>query len=61
MVISHYPSATDRVLALAESPQIPLPMDYLPKEASWWGGVIINDPCVVAAVVSVAQSHFAGR
>jgi hypothetical protein len=39
-------------------PMVHLPNDYLSKEAGQWCGVLINDPHVVAAVVSIAKSQF---
>jgi len=53
VIVALYPSATKQVPPSAESPRI-----LLPKDAGRWGGVIINDPRVVAAVVSVAKSCF---
>jgi hypothetical protein len=40
------------------APRILLPIDYLPKGAGQWKGVLINDPRVVAAVVSIVKSDF---
>jgi hypothetical protein len=51
-----FPSAM--IPAPSPSPRILLPIDYLPKEAGRWKGVLINDPRVVAAVVSIVKSDF---
>ncbi len=43
---------------LSPSPRILLPVNYLPRGAGRWKGVLINDPCVVAAVISVVKPDF---
>jgi len=40
------------------SPLIFLPVDYLPRGAGRWKGILINDPRVVAAVVEIVKSNF---
>ncbi len=51
-----FPSAM--IPELSPSPRILLPVDYLPRGAGRWKGVLINDPRVVAAVVSVVKPDF---
>ena len=37
------------------SPTVHLPDKYLLKEAGQWFGVLINNPCVVSAIVTIAK------
>ena len=42
----------------ASHPQVLLPIDYLPSKAGRWMGILINDPCIVGAVVLIVKLEF---
>ncbi len=58
VIPSLFPSKSQTSPLPVSPPMVRLPNDYSPKEADWWCGVLINNPRVVAAVVSIAKFHF---
>jgi hypothetical protein len=51
-----FPSVT--LVTPSPAPRILLLVNYLPRGAGRWKGILINDPRVVAAVVSIVKSEF---
>ena len=59
VIVSLFPSRSkSETPAPGSPPTLRLPNDSLPKEAGQWCGVLINDPHIVEAVVSIAKSQF---
>jgi hypothetical protein len=58
VIVSLFPSKSQTSPLPVSPPTVRLPNNYSPKEADRWYGVLIKDPRVVAAVVSIAKSHF---
>ena len=59
VIVALFPSKSESETPPPGSPPtLLLPNDYLPKEAGRWCGILINDPRVVEAVVSIAKCRF---
>ena len=58
VIVALYPSRTQTRPDAVSGPCVLLPSDYLPQEFGRFCGITINDPRVVAAVVSTVESHF---
>jgi hypothetical protein len=58
VILLLFPSKSRTSPPPGSSPTVRLPDEYLPKEAGRWFGVLINDPRVVSAVVTIAKTQF---
>ncbi len=58
VILLLFPSKSRTSAPPGSSPTVRLPDEYLPKEAGRWFGVLINDPRVVSAVVTIAKTQF---